>query len=154
MTRAPSQSAATVPPMIWKTALSKGVAWLKWLCLPRITWRTMRTISPALATVITVPAHQPTRRPRGSNESIQASDRAYATNDTENLKGLVQIGTPTRIRSSVRMPTAETRARAPMEAANQINGRWNRSAGRLPERPSGPPGGFSADIRIPRGDYG
>lgn len=89
----------------------------------------MSTISPTLATATTVPAHQPTLRPRGSSESIQASERAYARNETENLNGLVQIGTPTRMRSSTKMPTAETRARTPMETANQSRGRWSRVSG-------------------------
>lgn len=74
MTRAPSHSTTTVAPMIWKTAPSKGVAWLKWLWVPRITWRVMSAISTTPATVITVPAHQPARLPRGSRVSIQASD--------------------------------------------------------------------------------
>jgi hypothetical protein len=48
---------------------------LKWLRLPRTTWPVITAISTALAVATTVPAHQPTRRKRGSSEIIQASDR-------------------------------------------------------------------------------
>ncbi|GGT04331.1 hypothetical protein GCM10010222_52730 [Streptomyces tanashiensis] len=59
------------------------------------------------------------------------------------MNGLVQIGTPTRIRSSTAMPTAETRARTTIEAENQTSGRCSRGV------VTDGVGGFDEDIRIP-----
>ncbi len=96
---------------------------LKWLRLPRTTCPTMIAISNTLAATTTVPAHQPVRCRRVSSECIQARVSPYSTNETENLRGLCQIGDPASIRSSTSSPTPETRVITPMAAAKTSSGR-------------------------------
>ncbi|GHG20107.1 hypothetical protein GCM10017667_63940 [Streptomyces filamentosus] len=70
------------------------------------------------------------------------------------MKGFDQIGAPASVRSSSRIPPAESRAKAAIEAANQRRGR----CGRPPVGKAGAGGGEGAvgagvdmcvDIRIP-----
>ncbi len=122
-TSVPAHRMTTVTAIALNRASSNGVAWLKWLRFPRTTCPVMITISTRLASATTVPAHQPTRRPPGSSDSIQARERQYATNETANLNGLAQIGAPTRTRSSTRTPTADTTARTAIAAENTTSGR-------------------------------
>ncbi|GAA3053214.1 hypothetical protein GCM10017562_16450 [Streptomyces roseofulvus] len=65
------------------------------------------------------------------------------------MKGLVQIGAPTRVRSSSRMPPALTRAKTAIAAANQRRGRCRRSlvGGEAAAAEAGM--GVRVDIRIP-----
>lgn len=123
MTSVPAHRTKTVTAMTWNSMASNGVATLKWLRFPRITCPVMIAISPRLARVTTVPAHQPVRLPRVTSVSIQASESAYTTKDTANLKGLAQIAAPASTRSSASRPTPETTAITAMAAAKRTNGR-------------------------------
>ena len=111
------------------------MAWLKWLRFPRTVCPVMITLSTRLVSATTVPAHQPTRRPRGRSASIQARERQYATNETANLNGLAQIGTPTRTRSSTASLTADMTAIPAIATENSTSGRCQDRHGAGPRRP-------------------
>ncbi|CAM5290509.1 hypothetical protein SGRI78S_00326 [Streptomyces griseus subsp. griseus] len=123
ITRVAAHRTATVCPIALHSAVSKGVAVLKWLRRPRTTCTVIRTISVRLVSTTTWPAHRPVRCPRVSRVSIQARVMQYATKDTANLNGFAQIGAPTRTRSSTTRPTADTRAMTAIAAEKITNGR-------------------------------
>ena len=70
------QSTAMALPISAYKAPSSEVVALKWLIVPRAACPTITAISTTKATVITVPSHHPTRRPRVSSDNIQVRARA------------------------------------------------------------------------------